>query len=78
MRRKIRIARIALAAVLLLTGPMGFASAVQAQPASDAVTQLSLTGVVDPFVADYLRTGIRRAEETIHLDQQREHFGRTA
>jgi membrane-bound serine protease (ClpP class) len=62
VRRKRRIARSALAGMLLLTGLMGFASAAHAQPASDGVTQLSLTGVVDPFVADYLRTGIRAAE----------------
>jgi membrane-bound serine protease (ClpP class) len=57
-----RITRSALAAVLVLTGLAGFAPTAQAQTASGTVTQLSLTGVVDPFVADYLRTGIRRAE----------------
>ena len=63
VRRKSRIARSALAAVLTLTGLAGFVSAARAREASGSVTQLSLTGVVDPFLADYLRTGIRRAED---------------
>ena len=37
--------------------------AASAQPSPDTVIRLSLEGVVDPFVADYLRNGIEGAEE---------------
>jgi membrane-bound serine protease (ClpP class) len=39
----------------------GLASIASAQPTEFSVTHLSLEGVVDPFVADYLREGIEGA-----------------
>ena len=42
---------------------IGLASAASAQITEDTVVRLSLDGVVDPFVADYLRTGIEEADE---------------
>jgi membrane-bound serine protease (ClpP class) len=41
----------------------GLASMASAQPASPSVVRLSLDGVVDPFVADYLRNGIEGAND---------------
>src|SRR5688572_29487890 len=41
----------------------GLVSMASAQSASTSVTQLSLEGVVDPFVADYLRSGIEGADD---------------
>jgi membrane-bound serine protease (ClpP class) len=41
----------------------GLASMVSAQPAESSVVHLSLEGVVDPFVADYLRNGIEGADD---------------
>jgi membrane-bound serine protease (ClpP class) len=40
----------------------GLASLSAAQPAEGSVARLSLEGVVDPFVADYLRDGIEGAD----------------
>jgi membrane-bound serine protease (ClpP class) len=54
-----RIVR-AVGAALLLAGLAGGAGA---QPADGPVVRLSLEGVVDPFVADYLRTGIEDAQD---------------
>jgi membrane-bound serine protease (ClpP class) len=54
-----RTARALLGAALLVAG---FAFGASAQPARPSVTHLSLTGVVDPFVADYLRDGIAGAQ----------------
>jgi membrane-bound serine protease (ClpP class) len=54
------MARSAVGAVLLVAG---LATSAAAQPAGAAVDRLSLEGVVDPFVADYLRRGIRSAGE---------------
>jgi membrane-bound serine protease (ClpP class) len=58
----LRIARGAAAAVLLIAGLAGFSGNASAAPAGRPVVRLSLEGVVDPFVADYLRNGIRRAQ----------------
>jgi membrane-bound serine protease (ClpP class) len=41
---------------------IGLTSAASAQTTGDTVIRLSLEGVVDPFVADYLRTGIEDAD----------------
>ena len=49
-----------LGAILLVAG---LATGASAQPAQTSVIHLSLDGVVDPFVADYLRTGIEGAED---------------
>jgi len=54
-----RTARTLLGAVLLVAG---LASSASAQPARASVIRLSLNGVVDPFVADYLRNGIEGAD----------------
>jgi membrane-bound serine protease (ClpP class) len=55
---KSRIARCAVGAALLVTG---LTTGVAAQPTRPGVVHLSLEGVVDPFVADYLRNGIEGA-----------------
>jgi membrane-bound serine protease (ClpP class) len=54
-----RTARTLVGAVLLVAA---FATTASAQ-ARAPVIRLSLEGVVDPFVADYLRTGIARADD---------------
>jgi membrane-bound serine protease (ClpP class) len=54
-----RTARTLVGAVLLVAG---FATTASAQ-ARAPVIRLTLEGVVDPFVADYLRTGIERADD---------------
>jgi membrane-bound serine protease (ClpP class) len=46
--------------MLLLTGPLG---AARAQTSAPTVIHLSLDGVVDPFMANYLRDGITSAQE---------------
>jgi membrane-bound serine protease (ClpP class) len=51
-------ARTLVGAMLLVAG---LASMASAQPAGSRVIHLSLEGVVDPFVADYLRSGIEGA-----------------
>jgi len=51
-------ARTLVGAMLLIAG---LASIASAQPTEFSVTHLSLEGVVDPFVADYLREGIEGA-----------------
>jgi membrane-bound serine protease (ClpP class) len=53
-----RIARTLIGAAFVI---VGLASGVRAQEATPTVTHLSLEGVVDPFVADYLREGIEGA-----------------
>jgi membrane-bound serine protease (ClpP class) len=62
-----RTARTLAGGVLLvsgfLTGLLPGLGSASAQPASDTVIHLSLEGVVDPFVADYLREGIEGADE---------------
>jgi membrane-bound serine protease (ClpP class) len=55
-----RSARTIVGALLLVAG---LASMASAQPAQPSVVHLSLEGVVDPFVADYLRNGIESASE---------------
>jgi membrane-bound serine protease (ClpP class) len=55
-----RSARTLVGTMLLVAG---LASMASAQPASASVVHLSLDGVVDPFVADYLRNGIEGADE---------------
>jgi membrane-bound serine protease (ClpP class) len=55
-----RTARILIGAVLLVAGSTSMASA---QSDQRPVIRLSLQGVVDPFVADYLRNGIAQADE---------------
>jgi membrane-bound serine protease (ClpP class) len=55
-----RTARTLVGAVLLVAG---LASSASAQPAQPSVIRLSLEGVVDPFVADYLRHGIEGAND---------------
>jgi membrane-bound serine protease (ClpP class) len=54
-----RFGRAAIGAMLLVAG---LASLSAAQPAEGSVARLSLEGVVDPFVADYLREGIEGAD----------------
>lgn len=54
-----RSVRVPLGAALLL---LGLASTGSAQPTDDTVIRLALEGVVDPFVADYLRTEIEDAD----------------
>jgi membrane-bound serine protease (ClpP class) len=53
-------ARTLVGAMLLVAG---LASMASAQPAQASVVHLSLGGVVDPFVADYVRNGIEGADE---------------
>jgi membrane-bound serine protease (ClpP class) len=55
-----RSARTLVGAMLMVAGLASMASAQSAQP---SVTRLSLEGVVDPFVADYLRNGIQGASD---------------
>ena len=55
-----RSARTLVGATLVVAGVASMASA---QPAETSVVHLSLEGVVDPFVADYLRNGIEGAGE---------------
>jgi len=55
-----RSARTLVGAMLVVAG---LASMASAQPAQTSVVHLSLEGVVDPFVADYLRNGIEGASE---------------
>ncbi len=59
MVERSRIARTAVGAVLVVTG---LALPADAQTRGDPVVRLSLEGVVDPFVADYLRNGIDGAQ----------------
>jgi membrane-bound serine protease (ClpP class) len=63
-----RTARTLAGGVLLASGLLsgilpGLISSASAQPAPSEVVHLSLEGVVDPFVADYLRDGIEGADE---------------
>ena len=58
MVERSRIARTLIGAALVVAS---FASGARAQDASPTVTHLSLEGVVDPFIADYLRQGIAGA-----------------
>ena len=60
MIERSRSARKLVGAMLLVAG---LASMASAQPAGPSVVHLSLKGVVDPFVADYLRNGIEGADE---------------
>ena len=59
MIERSRFGRAAIGAMLLVAG---LASLSAAQPAEGSVARLSLEGVVDPFVADYLRDGIEGAD----------------
>jgi membrane-bound serine protease (ClpP class) len=56
------IARLVILATCLSFGLIALAGQAQGQ-ASDAVMQLELTGVVDPFMADYLRGAIQDAND---------------
>ena len=58
MIERSRSARTLVGAMLVVAG---LASMASAQPAQTSVVHLSLEGVVDPFVADYLRNGIESA-----------------
>ncbi|HWL91701.1 MAG TPA: nodulation protein NfeD, partial [Actinomycetota bacterium] len=60
MIERSRSARTLVGAILLVAG---LASSASAQPAQLSVVHLSLEGVVDPFVADYLRSGIEGASD---------------
>lgn len=60
MIERSRSARTVVGALLLVAG---LASMAAAQAAQTSVVHLSLEGVVDPFVADYLRNGIEGAGE---------------
>ena len=64
MIERSRSARTLVGAMLLVAG---LASMASAQPAQASVVHLSLDGVVDPFVADYLRNGIEGASEASAL-----------
>jgi membrane-bound ClpP family serine protease len=55
-----RIGRTALGAALVM---LSLATGARAQSAEGPVVRLSLEGVVDPFVADYLTREIRGAED---------------
>lgn len=59
MIERSRSARTLVGAMLVVAA---LASMASAQPASPSVVHLSLDGVVDPFVADYLRNGIQSAD----------------
>ena len=63
MIERSRSARTLVGALLLVAGLASMASMASAQPAQTSVVHLSLEGVVDPFVADYLRNGIEGASE---------------
>ena len=56
------IARLVILATCLSFGLIARSAQAQGQ-ASDAVMQLELTGVVDPFMADYLRGAIQDAND---------------
>jgi membrane-bound serine protease (ClpP class) len=59
-----RTARTLVGGVLLVSGFLfGLGAKASAQPAPETVIRLSLDGVVDPFVADYLRNGIEGADD---------------
>ena len=60
MIERSRSARTLVGAMLVVAG---LASMASAQSAATSVTHLSLEGVVDPFVADYLRSGIDGADD---------------
>ena len=61
MIERSRSARTLVGAMLMVAG---LASMASAQPAPPSVVHLSLEGVIDPFVADYLRNGIASADDT--------------
>ena len=68
MIERSRTARTLTGGVLVISGFLwgilpGLISSASAQPASPDVVRLSLEGVVDPFVADYLRNGIEGADD---------------
>lgn len=58
--------RIALASVLLLAGLFAFARPAHAGEHSGQILELSITGVVDPFVASYVEEGIADGEDTLY------------
>lgn len=60
MIERSRSARTLVGAVFMVAG---LASMASAQPAEAPVVHLSLEGVVDPFVADYLRNGIESPDD---------------
>jgi membrane-bound serine protease (ClpP class) len=61
MRNPAPIGRLIVAAALLAGG--GLMATASAQPAGPTVVHLTLDGVVDPFVADYVRGGIADAND---------------
>lgn len=60
MRSALRLARLGAAATAL---SVALALPAHGQTSSPTVIRLDLSGVVDPFVADYVRSGIEAAEE---------------
>ena len=60
MLERSRIVRVALGALLLTAG---LASGASAQSNGNAVVRLTLNGVVDPFVADYIAREVRAASD---------------
>lgn len=58
-----RIARLVILATCLSFGLIAARSAQAQSQTSDAIVQVELTGVVDPFVADYLRGAIQDAND---------------
>jgi membrane-bound serine protease (ClpP class) len=61
MSTRSRIARLGIVATCLWFGLIAAGSAQAQDEDSDAVMQLELTGVVDPFMADYVRGAIQDA-----------------
>jgi membrane-bound serine protease (ClpP class) len=58
--RKVRALGVLLASLVALG--TGIITEAQAEPRAPAIPSLTLNGVVDPFVANYIRTGIDAAE----------------
>ena len=63
MSTRSRIARLVIVTGCLCFGLIALGSAQAQGQASDPVMQLELTGVVDPFVADYIRGAIQDAND---------------
>lgn len=63
MRTRSRIARLVVLATCLSFGLIAARAAQAQDQASDTIVHVELTGVVDPFVADYLRGAIQDAND---------------